>query len=91
MFPSEKYEGNSITLDHGDIAVLFTDGITECRDENNEEFNERRFTTLIKKNAGLSAKELLDKIFGALNAFSKGAEQMDDMTLVIIKRMTSEM
>lgn len=90
MFPSKKYEANSVTLDRGDIAVLFTDGITECRNEDNKEFNERRFIKLIKKNSNCSAKELLDRIFKELDLFTKGTEQMDDMTLVIIKRMASK-
>jgi sigma-B regulation protein RsbU (phosphoserine phosphatase) len=87
MFPSEKYEAHSVILEQGDTAVLFTDGMTECRNEDNKEFNERRFIKLIKKNSKCSAKELLDRVFKELDLFTKGAEQMDDMTLVIIKRV----
>ncbi len=86
MFPSEKYETHSVSLARGDIAVLYTDGITECRNEDNKEFGERRFVNLIKKNSKCSAKELLDRVFKELDQFTRGVEQMDDMTLVIIKR-----
>ena len=90
MFPSQKYEAGLSTLEKGDIAVLFTDGITECRNEDNREFDEQRFINLIKKNSKCSAKGLLDRIFKELDLFTKGTEQMDDMTLVIIKRVGSK-
>ncbi len=90
MFPSQKYESNSITLERGDVAVLFTDGMTECRSEDNKEFDERRFIKLIKKYSDCSAKELLNRIFKELDLFTKGTEQMDDMTLVVIKRVGSK-
>jgi serine phosphatase RsbU (regulator of sigma subunit) len=87
MFPSQNYETRSIKLDHGDIAVLYTDGITECRNKENNEFGEQRFAKLVKKNAKCSAKDLLDKVFEELALFARGVNQMDDMTLVVIKRL----
>ena len=88
MFPSEKYEANSVKLNREDIAVLFTDGITESRNKNNEEFNERRLIKLLQNNSELSAKKLLEKVYSELDSFTVGTEQMDDMTVVIIKRVT---
>ena len=87
MFPTQKYEAGSFLIEKGDLAVLFTDGITECRNEDNREFDEQRFIKLVKKNAKCSAKELLDRIFRELEQFSQGVDQMDDMTLVIIKKV----
>jgi sigma-B regulation protein RsbU (phosphoserine phosphatase) len=89
MFPSQKYEAYSIMLKRGDIAVLFTDGMTECRDAGNAEFEEHRFIKLIKKYSKWPANKMLGKIFKELDVFTKGAEQIDDMTLVIIKRKAS--
>jgi len=89
MFPSQKYEAGSSALEKGDIAVLFTDGITECRNVDNREYEEKRFIKFIKQNAKCSAKGLLDRVFKELNLFSRGVDQMDDMTLVIIKRTES--
>lgn len=88
MFPSEKYEMHAVSFEQGDIAVLFTDGITECRNEDNKEFGERRFVKLIRENTDCLAKELMDTVFKELDLFTRGSEQMDDMTLVIIKRTT---
>ena len=87
MFPSQDYETRSVKLGHGDIAVLYTDGITECRNKDNNEFGELRFAKLVKKNAKCSAKDMLEKVFEELALFARGVDQMDDMTLVVIKRL----
>jgi sigma-B regulation protein RsbU (phosphoserine phosphatase) len=90
MFPAEKYSSNSVTLKRGDIAVLYTDGMTECRNKENKEFDERQFIKLIRKNSGCSAKVLLNRVFKELELFTRGAGQMDDMTLVVIKRVAAK-
>ncbi len=87
MFPSQKYEAGSSELEKGDIAVLYTDGITECRNKDYREFDEKRFIKFVKQNAKCSAKGLMDRVFKELGQFSQGVDQMDDMTLVIIKRL----
>ncbi len=88
MFASESYEAKSVTLKIGDMALLFTDGITESRNKKNEEFGEQRLSSLLQKNAKLSAQKLIEKICTELNSFSSGVEQMDDRTLVLIKRIS---
>jgi sigma-B regulation protein RsbU (phosphoserine phosphatase) len=88
MFPSSTYEINTITMEPGDMALLFTDGITESRNKKNEEFSEKRLTSLIKKRPKLSAQKLLDKIHDEVGKFTSGTDQMDDMTLVVIKRVS---
>ena len=87
MFPAQKYETGSFFLEKGDIALLFTDGITECRDVDNREYEEKRFIKFVKENAKCSARGLLDRIFKELKLFSQGVDQMDDMTLVVIKKV----
>ena len=86
MFPSTTYEAQKITLKAGDIALLFTDGITESRNKKEEEFTEERLTSLLQKHSKLEAPKLLKKISEELNSFTSGAETMDDMTLVIIQK-----
>jgi sigma-B regulation protein RsbU (phosphoserine phosphatase) len=87
MFASQKYEMRSVNLGRGDMAVLYTDGITECRNKDNKEFGEQRFVSAIKKNSKCSAQKMLEKVFEEVALFTKGVDQMDDMTLVIIKRV----
>jgi len=88
MFPSTSYEASKVTLDVGDNAILFTDGITESRNKDNKEFDEERLIKLIQKHSKLSAKKLLEKINEEVDSFISGAERMDDMTIVIIQRVS---
>lgn len=86
MFPSVCYERKSGHLNSGDLVVLYTDGITECRNKKNEEFGEERLKDFIKKQRKDNASEIMDKLFDQLNEFTSGTERMDDMTAVIVKR-----
>lgn len=86
MFPSVDYELRKVTLNPGDTAVLFTDGITESRNKDNKEFEEAKLIKLLQKNIKLSAQKLLEKVNEEVEKFTKGADPMDDMTLVIIQR-----
>lgn len=88
MFPSSSYEIKNSTLNLGDVALLFTDGITESRSKDNKEFTEERLIKLIQKHSKLSAQKLLEKIQEEVNTFTTGTDPMDDMTLVIIKKVS---
>ncbi len=88
MFPSSDYEIKDITLNPGDMVFLYTDGITESRSKDNKEFTEERLIKLIQKHSKLSAKKLVKKIQEEVNDFAAGADPMDDMTLVVIKRIS---
>ncbi len=86
MFPTADYEVRTTSLEKGDTALFFTDGFTECRNKDNEEFNEDRLGKLLKKHHKLTSQKLLEKIYDEVNVYTKGTEQMDDMTLVVVKR-----
>jgi sigma-B regulation protein RsbU (phosphoserine phosphatase) len=86
MFPSVRYQANTLVLEPGAIALLFTDGIIEGRNHKKEEFSEQRLIEFIRKNTGLSAAKLRETICAEVKDFVSDAEQEDDMTLVIIKR-----
>ena len=88
MFPSTSYEASKVTLDVGDKAILFTDGITESRNKDNKDFDEEGLIKLIQKHSKLSAKKLLEKINEEVDSFISGAERMDDMTIVIIQKVS---
>jgi sigma-B regulation protein RsbU (phosphoserine phosphatase) len=82
---SSYMEGN-IPFHPEDTLVVFSDGITEAMNVNDEEFGEDRLTELITKHKSEDVYKMIDKIMDAVNAFSNGIAQSDDMTLMIIKR-----
>ncbi len=72
----------------GDVLVLYTDGITEAVDEDEEEFGEERLEELVMQNASRTAQELTDLVIEAVSAFATVEGVFDDETLVVIKRQS---
>ncbi|HDH09788.1 MAG TPA: protein serine phosphatase, partial [Chloroflexi bacterium] len=79
------YEERIIELQPGDILVLYTDGVTEARNEAGEFFGEERLRRAIEEGSGLSPAELLDDLYRRIYEHSKGVPQRDDITLVVMK------
>lgn len=75
----------SITLESDDIVILYSDGITDAQNELVEFYGEARFLEALKKSGALSASEMIEYIFKDIEAFSAGAKQYDDITLVIMR------
>lgn len=82
---SKSLEEIKISINTGDIIVLYTDGITDLRNSRNEDFGEIRLKQIISSNHQLSSRDLKGKIFDELNKFAIQNSQFDDMTLVIVK------
>ncbi|MCR4396308.1 MAG: SpoIIE family protein phosphatase, partial [Candidatus Saccharicenans sp.] len=86
MFPSIEYEPCVARLEAGEVAILYTDGITESRNKNEEEFGEDRLIRATQQYIDLPAHKMIDFILAEVDKFSEGLEPDDDRTLVIIKR-----
>ncbi len=76
---------DQIKLVEGDVLVLYTDGITEAQNEDEEFYDEKRLKKLIKREKTNSSKELRDLIIEDVRTFIGDSRQFDDMTLVVIK------
>lgn len=77
------YHQQETRLRRGDRLVFFTDGITECLNENGDEFGEERLIDLITRNVQLSAAELRDTIFKSAREHCNHALS-DDATLIVL-------
>jgi sigma-B regulation protein RsbU (phosphoserine phosphatase) len=86
ILPGMVYEERTIDFLPGSLLVVYSDGITEAMDSNEEEFGEERLIRLIKENKNSAPSELIDLIINIVNEYAGNTEQADDMTLVIIKR-----
>jgi len=82
---NEMYEDGRDHLDYGDRILLFTDGIIEARNIENEIFGNDRLIQLFIDTSELSIDESKDEIIRLWKEFSDGTEQSDDVTLVIIE------
>lgn len=68
----------------GDILALYTDGITEAFDENEEEFGEERLIELLRRNREQPAQAIMAAILEQVQGFSEN-KQSDDITLIVGK------
>jgi serine phosphatase RsbU (regulator of sigma subunit) len=81
----QTLEEYSVDLKENDTIVLYTDGVTEAKNELLEDFGDKYFLQVLQSNVNLSAQELSNKIIKEITVFSSGHEQYDDITLVIFK------
>lgn len=85
ILPEVEYEERSMQLMPGDIMVLYTDGITEAKSLKGEMFEEKRLYDLVRKNHGMTSKELIDCIYDTVYTYSRGVTQYDDITAIVMK------
>jgi sigma-B regulation protein RsbU (phosphoserine phosphatase) len=79
------YKSESIQLQSGDVLVMFTDGISEAMNRRGEEFSDERLEKLSLAVVNENADSILKKIQCEVQNFADGANQSDDITLVIVK------
>ncbi len=85
----EGFDTFSFTFLPGMSLMLFTDGITEALNEDNDEFGLARLETLWRAH-DLPPAELTAKVLGEVNRFAGDAPQADDQTILIVSRPRAE-
>ncbi len=86
VMPGLSYRQEVATLEPGDIAVLYTDGVTEATNIAYEEFGVERLQAVFAERQPKSARAVSEAIFEAVHAFSGNMPQSDDITCVIVVR-----
>ena len=80
-----RLEENEFDLNEGDTLFLFTDGVIEAVNKNEELFGENRLLDIIKVNRDKTIKELTSNIKNEIDKFSAGLEQYDDITMLALR------
>ena len=78
------YQETLLHLGPGDKIVLYTDGIVEAMNQKKEIFGFERLLEIVQEASSMDADSLLKEILDRVNAFSGGAAQHDDLTVIII-------
>lgn len=81
-----KYEAATTQLDPGDAVFLFTDGVPEANNLREEEFTNERVVKVLRDAPRLPSREIIDGVNARLLAFTAGAPQSDDITMVCVRR-----
>ncbi len=82
LFGHATYDTARTTLRTGDALVLYTDGVSEARNEARDFFGEERLAARLRETAGASAEALVRGVVDAVQAFADGAPQADDITVL---------
>jgi phosphoserine phosphatase RsbU/P len=84
-FGASTYDEKTCELKPGDVFVFCSDGIYETFNDAGEEFGQHRVGRTAFAERDKPAQEIVEAIFGAMQAFRGDAEQMDDQTCVVVK------
>jgi sigma-B regulation protein RsbU (phosphoserine phosphatase) len=84
--PKEVYKPRDIRLERHDLLVIYTDGVTEARNEKQEEFGEARLLTLLQTAGDERSALTLSNIMQSLEEFVGAASQHDDITCMVVRR-----
>ncbi len=85
-FTDVEYTEKTLQLEHGDLLVMYTDGVTEAVNSSYEEFGTERLKNIISGIADKSCQEIVGTIKAGINNFVDGAAQSDDITMLVVKR-----
>jgi serine phosphatase RsbU (regulator of sigma subunit) len=80
-----KLEETEIDLFENDLLVLYTDGITESKNSEMDDFGEKLFEEILLENRNEAVDDISNKVIREITLFSKNNSQHDDITLVILK------
>jgi sigma-B regulation protein RsbU (phosphoserine phosphatase) len=84
-FPDVRYEMGEILFEPGDLMILYTDGLSEAMDDRNSEYGEARLIENALKFKSQPAEIICSMIVKSVRQFAAGFNDLDDMTLVVIK------
>jgi len=86
MFDFASYESRPFHLDKGDILVVYSDGLPDAQDQQERMFGEKRLLEIIRQEAPSGSPALERKFLAAIDEFTQGMPQTDDITFVIVEK-----
>jgi sigma-B regulation protein RsbU (phosphoserine phosphatase) len=85
LFPDISFDEAKVQLQPGDILIGYTDGISEAMNLAEEEFGEERLREIARRCESRSASDMISCMLARVDAFTAGAPQHDDMTLIVVR------
>jgi serine phosphatase RsbU (regulator of sigma subunit) len=89
MFSGSEFQTGEVALQPEDLVVLYSDGITEARSSDDEEFGEKRLQALIEMHSGAALADVQAEVLEAVRNWA-GDEPEDDMTLLMVRATMSD-
>jgi len=82
------YQEGRARMEPGDLLVVYSDGIPDAVNEFEHPFGEERLIACIRESAGKPAAEIMRCVVDAVRAHENGAERIDDLTILVVKRLS---
>lgn len=79
------YDAEVVTLNPGDVVLMYSDGLTDTHNLRGEMFGEERLTQAMRHARELSARRISDYLMDSIARFRETREPFDDLTLVVLK------
>jgi serine phosphatase RsbU (regulator of sigma subunit) len=80
------YNSGNVRLNPGDMLLAYSDGLTECRNSQEEEFETGRLSAAAKADSGTTANEVLFSTLATVLDFADTCPPGDDLTLLVVRR-----
>jgi sigma-B regulation protein RsbU (phosphoserine phosphatase) len=85
LLPSAHYRSGETHVEPGDLLVIFSDGIEEAANQDEEEFGEERIAQIVRQNAGSPPRLICGAIVSGIGNFLGELKPHDDQTLLIVR------
>jgi sigma-B regulation protein RsbU (phosphoserine phosphatase) len=88
IYSGKSYSGETVVLREGDMLVLYTDGVTDCKDASDNSYGVERLEENISNMMELTAEEVVNRISTSLEVFRGSNPQVDDISLMAIRYLS---
>jgi phosphoserine phosphatase RsbU/P len=85
LMRSARYQSETITLGTGDLLLIFTDGLVEAEDRQEEQYGEVRMLDILNRHSSRPAAEVLGNLMTSADSFVGAAPQHDDITCLVLQ------
>jgi sigma-B regulation protein RsbU (phosphoserine phosphatase) len=85
IFEDTEFVNNTYHFSPGEMILLYTDGVPEAANKNGEEYDNNRFSEVLKNSSSASPNLLTKALIESIRDFTKGAPQSDDITTLCLK------
>ena len=85
LLEGTDFTQKEIKLEPKDLVLIYTDGITEARDKKGRDFDEEGIVRTLEDKTDLTSQTAIQRLQGAISAFSRNLPQHDDITIMTLK------